>query len=1037
MSLEKIGVEAVVEGFEKFKTSIDEMNRKTQEFSQKTAAGYKTLANNTSKYQTAIGKLQKQSVDYADTATLQFMLAHDQMEQFTKSLETTSTKLGITLTAAGAAILAAAGLSSKAAIEIESTQIAFDHMADSVGESSEAILQALKKASAGTISESDLMLSANRAMTLGVARNTREFTILMEIARDRARTMGLTTTQAFDNIVTGIGRGSPLILDNLGLLINQTEANEAYAKELGKTASELSETEKKQALLNEVLRQGQTALDDSTQSTMTSKEVMQALTATISNTVASLGKAFLPTIQTVGKTITTVVDAFNTWMDQNPLLARSLVFVTGGVGLLLTAMGGLILLLPRLASIQAGANAVMSGAALKTAAQTGALLAQASAHSLLAIATKGSQLALSGLGTAAGVSTGAVNSLTGGVTGLAGATNLATGSVLGLYSSLGLIVAAAAAASIAVSELTGNTALLNSQGEDLWYQKITKWVTNLLGMEGALEDVNKQMEKMELINQGVIATVNTGTSMAYARTEEQIKQYEALGYTINRLTGTVNTFNNSADNSTDEIDKIAQTIEGIAKAWHYSQTAAGRLGLTLEDMITFLVANGHSVEELKTKYQELGDNMSAWARTYRVTLEAVAFDATQFYAGLKSQAEKWVRDQQKALEAILEAEEADHKERLKYIDLEYRTMIESINKTSEARLKALDDELNAVDSQIEALNAEDKARADTLKKNELEARIATEYDLKRRLELNQELDDLIIQSNNEAWQKERSLQLQKMLAEEQNAEVRAVIEREISDYVLRLELENRKKSLESQKSDLADRRRLVEEEAEHKREQAQKTYEYQREMELDAMERFRANIKEQKSRLDEQLQNALDRFDAELLAFQGMNTKKLENIYYFVKEANKILEDLKTNQTITVTTVQKTVTESPSNPSAPLPDPSELQLHPYGWYFGLAEGGKVKSRPGGQAFILGEGGEDEYVIPESKLLTFAGSVLSKIFKTPLLTPTRTVKVMSPAGSNSVHNDRRITYDIKAHYSNPQTPQSLKYDLEAIAMMARS
>lgn len=36
-------------------------------------------------------------------------------------------------------------------------------------------------------------------------------------------------------------------------------------------------------------------------------------------------------------------------------------------------------------------------------------------------------------------------------------------------------------------------------------------------------------------------------------------------------------------------------------------------------------------------------------------------------------------------------------------------------------------------------------------------------------------------------------------------------------------------------------------------------------------------------------------------------------------------------------------------------------------YFGLAEGGKVEAREGGQWRLLGEGGEDEYVIPESKM----------------------------------------------------------------------
>jgi hypothetical protein len=85
------------------------------------------------------------------------------------------------------------------------------------------------------------MLSANKAMSLGVADSTDEFTTLMEIARVKAKNMGLSTTQAFNDIVTGLGRSSPLILDNLGITINATEAQEEYAKALGKTASELTE----------------------------------------------------------------------------------------------------------------------------------------------------------------------------------------------------------------------------------------------------------------------------------------------------------------------------------------------------------------------------------------------------------------------------------------------------------------------------------------------------------------------------------------------------------------------------------------------------------------------------------------------------------------------------------------------------------------------------------------------------------------------------------------------------------------------------
>jgi hypothetical protein len=45
------------------------------------------------------------------------------------------------------------------------------------------MLKSLKQASKGAVSEYDLMLSANRAMKLGVAENTEDMTDLMKIAR--------------------------------------------------------------------------------------------------------------------------------------------------------------------------------------------------------------------------------------------------------------------------------------------------------------------------------------------------------------------------------------------------------------------------------------------------------------------------------------------------------------------------------------------------------------------------------------------------------------------------------------------------------------------------------------------------------------------------------------------------------------------------------------------------------------------------------------------------------------------------------------
>ncbi len=268
--------------------------------------------------------------------------------------------IGKGMTAIGAAITTAVGLSVKAAVDIEAVSGAFDNLSSSVGQSGDAILSAIKEASAGTISEYNLMLAANKAMVLGVASNSQEFSTLMTIARDRARAMGLTTTQAFDNIVTGIGRCSPLILDNLGITVNLTEANEEYAKQLGKTVDSLTESEQVHALLNGVLKQGTETMDEASLSTMTVGESLEKLKVSLQDLLTEIGEHLLPILQSITDFLSGVIGKIIEWAENNPELARTLAIVAGALGGVLTAVGLLTIALPKLAAAIATVKAVMA-----------------------------------------------------------------------------------------------------------------------------------------------------------------------------------------------------------------------------------------------------------------------------------------------------------------------------------------------------------------------------------------------------------------------------------------------------------------------------------------------------------------------------------------------------------------------------------------------------------------------------------------------------------------------------------------------------
>lgn len=153
-----------------------------------------------------------------------------------------------------------------------------------------AFMDKLRISSRGAIDDMSLMLSANKAMLLGVSQNADELGRLMEIARVRGAAMGLSTQQAFSDIVTGIGRMSPLILDNLGILTGGTKTFEAYAKSMGRTAESLTDAEKRQALLNKVLEDSVGSANAAGGAAADAATSFESLAAQITNFKTEMGK---------------------------------------------------------------------------------------------------------------------------------------------------------------------------------------------------------------------------------------------------------------------------------------------------------------------------------------------------------------------------------------------------------------------------------------------------------------------------------------------------------------------------------------------------------------------------------------------------------------------------------------------------------------------------------------------------------------------------------------------------------------------------
>jgi len=195
------------------------------------------------------------------------------------------------VTFATAGFIAALNKLTKASIDLETVSTATSMQ---FGKNAEYILQKLNKVSGGTVSNNDLILASNRAMVLGVTTNIDEMAKLLEFSRIRARAMGITTTQAFNDIATGIGRNSPLILDNLGI-ITKGWAGEAAAA--GKAYDV-------QFVLNKVLEQAATESKKLGELQNNAADKAERFKTAIANLSAAIGDRLVGTVGNVTEPIT-------------------------------------------------------------------------------------------------------------------------------------------------------------------------------------------------------------------------------------------------------------------------------------------------------------------------------------------------------------------------------------------------------------------------------------------------------------------------------------------------------------------------------------------------------------------------------------------------------------------------------------------------------------------------------------------------------------------------------------------------------------
>ena len=233
-----------------------------------------------------------------------------------------------------------------ASLEAEPLQRSFERLSQSAQISSDEMLQAMRKASKWAVSDTKLMASANTALSLWVVKSADDMATLMEIARVKWQAMWRSMEEALDDIVRWLWRASPMILDNLWIVINQTEAQEEYAKSIGKTVDQLTEAEKKQALVNAVVKQWKKELAEAWDVELTMAEKLAKVNTQRENMKVKIWDALLPVLSDLLEKITPVIEKVVARVEENPKLTANILLVVGAVSWLVAVLSWLALALP-------------------------------------------------------------------------------------------------------------------------------------------------------------------------------------------------------------------------------------------------------------------------------------------------------------------------------------------------------------------------------------------------------------------------------------------------------------------------------------------------------------------------------------------------------------------------------------------------------------------------------------------------------------------------------------------------------------------
>ena len=141
------------------------------------------------------------------------------------------------------------------AAQVQTLVEGFTVLANESGRTATVVAEGLREIAQGALSMEEALRASSLALSSGFS--TAQLEELTQVATNASLALGRNLGDSVDRLIRGVAKLEPEILDELGIMVRLDTAVENYAASIGKSASALTDFERRQAFLNESITQGQ------------------------------------------------------------------------------------------------------------------------------------------------------------------------------------------------------------------------------------------------------------------------------------------------------------------------------------------------------------------------------------------------------------------------------------------------------------------------------------------------------------------------------------------------------------------------------------------------------------------------------------------------------------------------------------------------------------------------------------------------------------------------------------------------------------